>query len=147
MAVSVPLFGQELAISDAFLTEIKLRKFVRLAAKKAAKRFEEAYSNKLSDMEDLVTRGWEIGYDILFEAAAVYVKYLSTYEIYSVAAQDLLEKMNGSYFAEELGILEEWYISVQKDEARKDAYRKMRRQTRSRWVGGGFGFSGNPEWL
>ena len=141
MAEKFILFDQEMYVDDSLQLEILLRRAVMLAAQGAKKTFEEHYSH-FNNIEGLLKKGEDEVIKIFTASAQFCVDTLTKLGVYSIAADDIVSSMRGSYFMGELGELEKWYLSVLQNEADKDAYRTARRKGRSKWVGYGFGIQG-----
>lgn len=66
-------------------------------------------------------------------------------KIYDIDARQFFEEFyQRRYFhwEEDFGEVQDSYMSIRLKQKQLDEYRTMRRQTRSRWVGGGFGIGG-----
>lgn len=140
MSKAFELFNQTLVIDDDFYLDIQLHNAIKKCAEEAQKDFLERY-HKLGDLDRVIKKGTDIAHETLEKAASACVEFLIPFEIYSISSREILQRMNGSYFAEEFEQLEEWYISLLNDEAQKDAYRTARRKNRSKWHSAGFGLN------
>lgn len=142
MAESFTLFNRTLEIEDDRLLDIQIRRFIMVLADNAQEAFKKFYKSKLHGMDDLIKNGESAAFEILRSQAQNCAEALTSLEIYDISASTIIENMTASYFEEEFQQLEDWYISLLNDEEQKDAYRKARRQNRSRWVSMGFGLNG-----
>lgn len=142
MSQMFTLFNQELVIEDDYLLDIHVRRLVMHFAETAQKDFENFYQKKLHGMDDLIKKGEECAFTIMESQAQKCAEILASLDIYNISASTILRKMHGSYFSAEFEQLVNWYSSVLDTDAQKDAYRKARRQNRSRWVGVGLGLNG-----
>lgn len=112
-------------------------------AKAASAKFTNSYTASFKSIDDVHERCTEIAYSYIREAVEAAIQDLVKLGIYDVDADGFAEFLE-PYFTwpEDFAKIDDAYMEIVLKAEELDAYRSERRESRGRWVGGGFGFSG-----
>ena len=138
--------GQTVKVSEAYDAYNTLRQQFIQEASGAAQEFGNQY-DAYGNIDNVVEHGLEDGFGIIAEVIdrVVINGVLMNLKIYDIDARRFFEEFyQRRYFhwEEDFGEVQDSYMSIRLEQKQLDEYRTMRRQTRSRWVGGGFGIGG-----
>lgn len=137
------LFNQMVSFQGSELRFVKLQQFAWRAQEDVSKRFDEWYPKCLS-IETVLSSFEDFARDTIQTVvlAPLYEELLKC-EIYDISQQrfyssclDLDRAQEGLYGVEEI------HNRILGRQAEEERYRELRKATRSRWQGGGFGLSG-----
>lgn len=117
-------------------------KFQRLA-EAAAEHFATNFTATFKNMDDIHNKCTEQFIPMLRETAEIAVQDIVAHGIYDIDLELFGEYM-GSHVTwdEDFAVIDDKYMGIVLKAEELDAYRTQRRESRGRWVGGGFGFSG-----
>jgi hypothetical protein len=141
--MTLELNNEKITVAPGRLVYNQTRvKYISLADS-AAERFGSSYHATFKNMDDVHKHCTEIAYSFVREAVEVALQDLVKLGIYDIdnnAFYDFLEP----YFTwpEDFSKIDDAYMEIVLKAGELDAYRTERRQSRGRWVGGGFGISG-----
>lgn len=140
------VYGKSIVVSSDYDAYNTLRKQFAQEASRAAQEFGKRY-DAYGNIDNVVEHGFEDGFEIIAEVIdrVVINGVLMSLKIYDVDARRFFEEFyQGRYFhwEEDFGEVQDSYMSIRLEQKQLDEYRTMRRQNRSRWVGGGLGVRG-----
>lgn len=140
---TLALTGIEVPISDARVSYNTLRLKYQRLAEQAAGNFSNNFSTLFKSIDDIHNGCTDAAMSIMHEAAEVAVADLVAQGYYDIDIDAF-----GEYFApyfkweEDFAVIDDKYMAIVLKAEELDAYRTQRRESRGRWVGGGFGLSG-----
>lgn len=144
----VNLFGEKLNVTSEMLEEynalMKSTELARVAAEKAL----EAYDS-CGNLDSAVKAFPSVRKELYLNIASIYLGILREAEVvgYDIAAEDLLDEVDAecSTINDVYYDLVAAYMKLQKDKVQAERYREMRKESRGRIIGGGFGIIGALE--
>lgn len=120
---------------------IRLR-YQRLA-EAAAENFASKFTATFKNMDDIHNKCTEQFIPMLRETAEIAVQDIVAHGIYDIDLELFGDYMgNHVTWDEDFAVIDDKYMGIVLKADELDAYRTQRRESRGRWVGGGFGFSG-----
>ena len=144
---SFPLYGKEVDIPIELANFNVFRsKYYKMTEKTVAD-FTDQYKKKFSDIEQVIENCMDVYLNCLFSMVKAAIGDLITNKVFDIDSGKfltaLMKPQNGCLRGEKvLEVLEDKFIDIIDDQAKKNAYRTARRQGRSRVVGGGYGLGG-----
>lgn len=141
--VTYTLFGLHISFDDSALRFFDLRSFFGEATANAGKNLEQWYKNCKS-IERVLDDYPDFAEDTVENLAIIPLfQQLRKIEIYDLSEQQYEKQcLDLSSCAQALDQIERQYQSIIQEQQQKSDYRNARKASRSRWSGGGFGFSG-----
>ena len=136
----MPLFGENIRISENLKEYTKLRNLFESFSFKAKNTFIEYYKKDNKSIEDVSKNALIQGEKALSEIVKIIMQMFIELEIYNV--DETLFFNQFSYYYEAYYKVNDKYMDIVLTEKQKDEYRTFRRQHRGRWQGGGFGVKG-----
>ncbi|MBQ9574724.1 MAG: hypothetical protein IJR27_05555, partial [Synergistaceae bacterium] len=135
--------GQTVTLSEAYDAYNTLRLQFVQEASAAAQEFGNMY-DAYGNIDNVIEHGLDDGFGVIAEVIdrVVINGVLMNLKIYDIDARRFFEDFyQERYFHwdEDFEEVQDAYMSIRLEQKQLDEYRTMRRQTRSRWVGGGFG--------
>ena len=141
--IDIPLLGGSITFPAELMRYSKLRNFYYAMSNKAKIEFLVKYKT-FSGLDDFIDHGFDTGMAIIDKAMDEAINIAVKNKIYDLNKKLFIEKYYQPYFVwpEAFDNLCDQYESIIDDEAQKDEYRTRRRESRSRFVGYGYGVSG-----
>ena len=136
--------GIHFPISEEMKNYRYYRKLFSDLADQVASEFDALYTKQNHRLEDIIQNGSNQYAQCMYPVIQTALKCLAEKDILSYDAAGFWSKY-GKYFnhwSEAYDHLEEQYAAIVLDEKSMDEYRTLRRKTRGRVVGGGFGVGG-----
>lgn len=117
-------------------------KYQRLA-EEAASGFSASYAETFKNIDDIHNKCTDQVIAMLRDAMEVAVQDVVTQGIYDIDLE-LFANYLGQYvtWEDDFAVVDDRYMAIVLKAEELDAYRTQRRESRGRWVGGGFGLSG-----
>ena len=145
-AKTFSICGQTVTVSEAYDAYNTLRQQFVQEASSAAQEFGEKYDS-YGNIDNVVEHAFDDGLGIIAEIIdrVVINGVLMNLKIYDIDARRFFEEFyQDKYFlwGNAFDEVQDSYMAIRLEQKQLDEYRTMRRQTRSRWVGGGFGIGG-----
>ena len=145
-AKTFSICGQTVTVSEAYDAYNTLRQQFVQEASSAAQEFGEKYDS-YGNIDNVVEHAFDDGLGIIAEIIdrVVINGVLMNLKIYDIDARRFFEEFyQDKYFlwGNAFDEVQDSYMAIRLEQKQLDEYRTMRRQTRSRWVGGGFGIEG-----
>lgn len=143
MSKEFKLFDKTITFTDKQIARAKiLQRFGSYAA--AAEEITKiAYLNKINSYEDLIADNGsiiQIVVNMFFEPT---MKFIVENKIYDFSDKDLLSKFNQyNFISDEMEELLKPFDEILQANASAQQYRELRKESRGRVIGGGFGFEG-----
>lgn len=137
--------GIHFPISEEMKNYRYYRKLFSDLADQVASEFDALYTKQNHRLEDIIQNGSNQYAQCMYPVIQTALKCLAEKDILSYDAAGFWSKY-GKYFdywSEAYDHLEEQYAAIVLDEKSMDEYRTLRRKTRGRVVGGGFGVGGS----
>ena len=141
--IEFQIVGQVYEVSDARDKYVEIVNFCNDLSEDVANTFLVLYNDEVTDAYKMVTMSETIAKAVIHDKAKQVVRYLMQDNICSVTSKDVeKEILNNGDFFKYLKQVNELYdeINYQADEAIEE--RRLAKEERSRWEGGGFGISG-----
>ena len=146
MASEIKIYGQKYQLSKELENYVNVRKEFQNLSEKYGKLYEKELLTDCHNVEAIVNKAYKLADNYFNKAGDVILDRLATNDIYTVRSQDILD------IVEECGILDPfekgfsaiekvYYNIIQKAEEAK-RQRELRKESRARFVGGGFGIDG-----
>ena len=135
------IFNKELEIKSSLIIFAILRENIESFAVKAAEEFDTFYG-KCPTLKYFLENAETKACDLFKKYQEETVSLLIKLNIYDISVAEIQSKKRTYNFSEIYETLSDWYVNQLQNEAQKDQYRTLRRKSRSRWVGGGFGLNG-----
>lgn len=132
-----------LTITSERIKYNQIRLKYQALAEEAATRFSADFATTFKNIDDVHNRCTNVVLGMLRDTAELAVKDLVALGIYDIDLS-AFEEYLAPYFDwdEEFAAIDDKYLAIVLKAEELDAYRTQRRQSRGRWVGGGFGFGG-----
>ena len=145
-AKTFSICGQTVTVSETYDAYNTLRLQFVQEASSAAHVFGKRYDS-YGNIDNVIEHGLEDGFVIIAEIIdrVVINGVLMNLKIYDIDARRFFEEFyQRRYFHwdEDFEKVQDSYMAIRLEQKQLDEYRTMRRQNRSRWVGGGFGIEG-----
>ncbi len=143
--ISFPLLERKITISDG---RVNYNKCIFEFGKKAAdagKLFKKEYQKQCESIEDVSNFALGIGNIIIRKYLEECIEYIVELGVYNISAEKFADKyyFDNFYSYEDCyHKVNDKYMNIILTEEEKDEYRRLRKQSRGRWQGGGFGLSG-----
>lgn len=128
--------------------EKELYNQIRLEYKSYAKtgknKFEEKLKEEATTFLDFHQKGYEIGAKIIFNYFNAVRDYFIKLGIYDFNLNEFISEYYNPYYEwrDCFDELDDIYIDTMKSKEEQEEYRRLRKENRSKWSGGGFGLSG-----
>ena len=138
---SFHIFNKELEINSGLIMFAILREKIESFANEAGKEFDSFYGkcpNIKYFLENAENKAWDLFSQYHEETVSLLIKL----NIYDITVTEIQSRKRTYHFSKIYDALSEWYLNQLQSEAQKDQYRTLRRQSRSSWIGGGFGLTG-----
>lgn len=140
------LMGMQLSYSDGvelYANELRNYKAIADAPLETLDKLYDSYGN----IDTVINSIMNDCYKIIMEFVEGYVNALIDAEIYSINAETFLSDYYPRCSDESATLkafehIEEQYYSIGRDQREMEEYRRQRKASRGRWVGGGFGVGG-----
>jgi len=109
----------------------------------AAEKFSIEYDKNFKSIDDVHEQCTNVVMALLLPAMDEAIRDLVAYEIYDVNVSEF-ESYFSPFFSwdDDFSIIDDKYLEIVLQTAELDAYRAARRESRGKWVGGGFGMGG-----
>lgn len=112
-------------------------------AEAAAATFAANFAVMFTNMDDIHSKCTDQFIPMLRETAEIAVQDIVAHGIYDIDLELFGDYMgNHVTWDEDFAVIDDKYMGIVLKADELDAYRTQRRESRGRWVGGGFGFSG-----
>jgi hypothetical protein len=142
------LYGKKIEINDTYDSYNVIRSVFKIEAEDSARRFSQKYESYYG-IEQFVENGYEDGMEIILEVVQreVIDKFLVViYEIYDVDLNTFVKKYHiTSTWKQRYDIIAADYQKIIRAQQQEAGYRDLRKESRGKWVGGGFGLDGAIE--
>lgn len=144
MAVTFSFLGHALIIPDDRVRYNELRQQYRKLAEKQAGAFAKLYDNKYRSLDDVSKHAFEDGVKLIGEALEVAMRDLLQHGAYHISEEVFVTEYYQPYLRwdQDFDKVNEQYLEIVLSAEQLDEYRRQRRQSRGRVVGGGFGLEG-----
>lgn len=141
--VELQLFKENYCLSQDVINDAYLRYIFNDYTKRAIKGFESFCFKELRSWKDLYDYGYGLWCEAIGSISDDIINILSKYEIYDVTEDILKEGItNNSLF---IKIFDEYCDLIEEigeDQKKQDEYRRLRKESRTKFYGGGFGIGG-----
>ncbi len=137
------LFGEEYCLKQQIINDAYLRNNFKMLAKKIMKDFEPFYTEAVKNWKNLYDYGYGLWAKGIEYVADDIIKIFSAYEIYDITEEVLNSSIEDNslfikIFDEYCDLIEE----IDEDQKKQDQYRRLRKESRTKFYGGGFGIGG-----
>ena len=120
-----------------------IRNKYQAIAQQVAEQFSTSYSDHFKSIEDVHTKATGIAMDLLHPAVEAALADLVSYTVYDVDLTCFSDYYNAEASWESAFVeVDDRYMAIILKTEELDDYRTQRRESRGRWVGGGFGIGG-----
>ena len=144
--LTLPLWGKKLSYSSEQTTFFMLERMFRLIANRAQEHYVELYLAENKNLNDVFKKGKEQGDKVIVAALTFWAELLIESGYYDINASELISLYNKtnaySNWERAYDKIAEKYIALELSKEQQEAYRKARKNSRGRLVGGGFGVAG-----
>jgi len=140
-----PVLGSTVKVDDGRINYNKYILEFRQKAKDAADKFRAEYNEKCDSIENVASYALNIGNAIIKSYLEECMQYIIGLGVYNISIEEFAEDYyfdNFYTFENEYQKIMDKYYDIVMTEEQKEEYRKMRKQNRGRWQGGGFGLAG-----
>lgn len=137
------LFGEEYCLKQQIINDAYLRNNFKMLAKKTMKDFDPFYTEAVKNWKNLYDYGYGLWAKGIEYVADDIIKIFSAYEIYDITEEVLNSSIEDNslfikIFDEYCDLIEE----IDEDQKKQDQYRRLRKESRTKFYGGGFGIGG-----
>ena len=137
--------GNEIYITEERDRYNRVRIEYENMAKKAREEFIKVYRSNNENLDDVINNAYDQGVSIILKSIKYTVDRLIENKFYNISqdlfieqyCQDVVEFWESAY-----SIINDQYMNIVLDERQKEEYRQLRKNSRARWQGGGFGIQG-----
>lgn len=143
--VKFNLKGTEIYVTDVRDAYNKIRLQYESKADLGKSEFINIYKKYNKNLDDVVDNAYQQGVNIILEVVDISVNTLVESKFYNINSELFIKKYcqksieiwNDAYYK-----IKDKYMDIILDEKQKDEYRKYRKESRTKWRGGGFGIQG-----
>lgn len=141
--VELELFGEKYYLKQQIINDASLKRDFKRLAKKVMENFEPLYAQTVNSWKNLYDYGYGLWAEGIEYIADDIIKFFSIYEIYDITEEVLKSSIDDNslfikIFDEYCDLIEE----IDEDQKKQDQYRRLRKESRTKFYGGGFGIGG-----
>ncbi len=144
--LTLPLWGKEILYSSERTTFFVLERMFRLSANRAQEHFIELYRKENKNLGDVFKKGQEQGDKVIVAALTFWANVLVESGYYDIDETELISLYSKTdaylYWEQAYDKIAEKYVALEFNKEQQEAYRKARKDSRGRIIGGGFGLVG-----
>lgn len=141
--MTLMLENHRIDVSQARLSYNQLRLKYLVLASESADKFASTYYTRFKSIDQVHAHCPEIAYSYMRKAVEVALGDLVKLGIYDVDSDAFAAFLDPHFnWHEDFAEIDDAYMAIVQNTQEVDAYRTERRQSRGRWVGGGFGIEG-----
>ena len=136
--------GNTLEITEERAEYNRIRLKFEQLAEDAVEEFTQLYKKNNHSLDDVSKFALNQGNQIIGRVITKTVEEFVSLGFYNIDEEQFIEKYYNRYyiFEEYYNKINDIYMDIVLTEEQKDEYRRLRKESRGRWQGGGFGFEG-----
>lgn len=137
--------GNEIYITEERNRYNSIRIEYENIANKAREEFIKVYRSCNENLDDVINNAYDQGASIILKSIKCTVDRLIENKFYNISEELFIEQYCQrvvEIWESAYGIINDQYMNIVLDERQKEEYRQLRKNSRARWQGGGFGIQG-----
>lgn len=144
--MTLKIFGSTYTPTKEFMNYVEIRYAYNMMARQLVEEFSKDFSTNCPSADSAMDKGNSIASKYITKATEMSLDYLAKNKIYTVDADLFIEQVtrNGvlEFWADEFRDIKEEYDAIVSAANEEVAYREIRKESRGRFIGGGFGVEG-----
>ncbi|HBF6040152.1 TPA: hypothetical protein ACKO2U_002057 [Clostridioides difficile] len=137
--------GNEIYITEERNRYNSIRIEYENIANKAREEFIKVYRSCNENLDDVINNAYDQGASIILKSIKCTLDRLIENKFYNISEELFIEQYCQrvvEIWESAYGIINDQYMNIVLDERQKEEYRQLRKNSRARWQGGGFGIQG-----
>ncbi len=137
--------GNEIYITEERNRYNSIRIEYENIANKAREEFIKVYRSCNENLYDVINNAYDQGASIILKSIKCTLDRLIENKFYNISEELFIEQYCQrvvEIWESAYGIINDQYMNIVLDERQKEEYRQLRKNSRARWQGGGFGIQG-----